>query len=79
MRLKKKILYRNAGILSALVYGIRDGDSNKMDSKKDLLPNELISLIYKELCLNMKKNEDLELVAKSIALVSWHWILQNRE
>ncbi len=50
-----------------------------MDSKKDLLPNELISLIYKELCLNMKKNEDLELVAKSIALVSWYWILQNRE
>lgn len=72
-------MYRNAGILRTLVYGIRDGDSDKMESKKDLLPHELIFLIHQELCRNMTENDDLDLTVQCIAMASWNWFLQNRE
>ncbi len=65
--------------LEHLFTGLRDGDSDKMDSKKDLLPNELIFLIHQELCRNLTENDDLDLTVQCIAMASWNWFLQNRE
>lgn len=50
-----------------------------MESKKDLLPHELIFLIHQELCRNMTENDDLDLTVQCIAMASWNWFLQNRK